>query len=115
MFQFPLHRDPRCNEKQHIWYSGSDLFQFPLHRDPRCNYFATDEEAVLKAFQFPLHRDPRCNPTKAAAGATALFRFSSLYIGILAATETVKDHERRIVACFSSLYIGILAATSKEG
>jgi len=59
-FQFPLHRDPRCNifpslriEPRRVsvpFTSGSSLqpgaesvgrwqimFQFPLHRDPRCN------------------------------------------------------------------------------
>ena len=39
-----------------------DQFQFPLHRDPRCNHL---HMMVLlwqwHMFQFPLHRDPRCN------------------------------------------------------
>ena len=36
-FQFPLHRDPRCNNLCHIIACHSQEFQFPLHRDPRCN------------------------------------------------------------------------------
>ena len=66
LFQFPLHRDPRCNRLTcrglrmgncfsslyigilaatdnfhsgyHFWRNS---FQFPLHRDPRCNCFNT--------------------------------------------------------------------------
>ena len=86
MFQFPLHRDPRCNQSWDMTFkdtkSFSSLyigilaatkrtpvgqyepsrFQFPLHRDPRCNvlqYFENIDDKVK--FQFPLHRDPRCN------------------------------------------------------
>ena len=63
-FQFPLHRDPRCNLKRHhpgpkfVW-----LFQFPLHRDPRCNLIKEPVQRSEQStqFQFPLHRDPRCN------------------------------------------------------
>ncbi len=41
---------------------GSPGFQFPLHRDPRCNSFCyLLLLLVLMLFQFPLHRDPRCN------------------------------------------------------
>ena len=61
MFQFPLHRDPRCNLKTYVVAPGVDTFQFPLHRDPRCN----------------------------TPGLGCVYRclcFSSLYIGILAAT-----------------------------
>jgi len=38
-FQFPLHRDPRCNCQvvQVRLHSREVMFQFPLHRDPRCN------------------------------------------------------------------------------
>ena len=61
MFQFPLHRDPRCNPPTNMACHFSPRFQFPLHRDPRCN-----ESAFLAQFEH------RC--------------FSSLYIGILAAT-----------------------------
>ena len=86
-------------------------------------------------FQFPLHRDPRCNRTLSDASLLKL-RFSSLYIGILAATVektgcfcffhvsvpftsgsslqqiySYCDTVKAIEECFSSLYIGILAAT----
>ncbi len=62
-------------------------FQFPLHRDPRCNnpIEFTVPRAVL--FQFPLHRDPRCNLHSMILCGTVV-SFSSLYIGILAATCT---------------------------
>jgi len=64
---------------------------------------------VFYMFQFPLHRDPRCN-FQAALEYAGDNRFSSLYIGILAATffpaYPALQEER-----FSSLYIGILAAT----
>ena len=85
-FQFPLHRDPRCNEGENgkmgktgrcfsSLYIGIlaateagitsclnlEKFQFPLHRDPRCNPLYTKTPSVGLEFQFPLHRDPRCN------------------------------------------------------
>ena len=60
-------------------------FQFPLHRDPRCNgTLATITQQSL-TFQFPLHRDPRCNLTQERI-YDRILGFSSLYIGILAAT-----------------------------
>jgi len=134
-FQFPLHRDPRCNkvrkkDKNYTinvsvpFTSGSSLqlpgtkrptllkpFQFPLHRDPRCNMFCWYSLQIAKevsvpftsgsslqlemrsrpapappAFQFPLHRDPRCNLVATGVLENDGWRFSSLYIGILAAT-----------------------------
>ena len=86
-FQFPLHRDPRCNSGTTLvaakelgvsvpFTSGSSLqqeqpeigvkqcrlpFQFPLHRDPRCNAGKKIRVEEKRMFQFPLHRDPRCN------------------------------------------------------
>ena len=60
-------------------------FQFPLHRDPRCNTFTRNSTAYKQEFQFPLHRDPRCNYWTGAIHS-GLYSFSSLYIGILAAT-----------------------------
>jgi len=85
------------------------MFQFPLHRDPRCNLARIMSRRNSSMFQFPLHRDPRCNSfTKPCP--CFLYRFSSLYIGILAAT--IKVGSIHIFnASFSSLYIGILAAT----
>jgi len=62
------------------------MFQFPLHRDPRCNEIRRVYELGLMKFQFPLHRDPRCNTTLLRSGLEH-HRFSSLYIGILAATQ----------------------------
>ena len=85
-FQFPLHRDPRCNRENWPHAIAIIMFQFPLHRDPRCN--AADQQTtwVCVWFQFPLHRDPRCNATM-AIDAFETWCFSSLYIGILAATD----------------------------
>ena len=159
MFQFPLHRDPRCNYSiQDIqtvlrvsvpFTSGSSLqlkagysqrtarfmFQFPLHRDPRCNLGNSAKYiGSIVMFQFPLHRDPRCNFKRGDVDESSVC-FSSLYIGILAATHSLGGEDREIYLfqfplhrdprcnfyckignipfqnCFSSLYIGILAAT----
>ncbi len=44
------------------------LFQFPLHRDPRCNYIRRRCRCPCLQFQFPLHRDPRCNAGKGGTG-----------------------------------------------
>ena len=85
-------------------------------------------------FQFPLHRDPRCNDSNTPNRVMEMVSFSSLYIGILAATKSfqfsfsnsqvsvpftsgsslqreyhVTKHKQAL--SFSSLYIGILAAT----
>jgi len=101
---------------------GGSVFQFPLHRDPRCNSFVErgkvdagsrcfsslyigilaatsgtwDSIKTTARFQFPLHRDPRCNwkylPTKTQKKES----FSSLYIGILAATSPCRWPSRMI-------------------
>ncbi len=60
-FQFPLHRDPRCNFGRLLSAPGHPGFQFPLHRDPRCNRWGGSSMISSSKFQFPLHRDPRCN------------------------------------------------------
>ena len=136
LFQFPLHRDPRCNKVNDMeaarssrvsvpFTSGSslqlhdadlvvldDVFQFPLHRDPRCNQYQFGWWGKQLAFQFPLHRDPRCN-VELFDRQRLTHRFSSLYIGILAATEGIRK-AGRVGMGFSSLYIGILAATNIE-
>jgi len=62
-FQFPLHRDPRCNRRQPMLVMITTAFQFPLHRDPRCNCESETVSEKVFMFQFPLHRDPRCNPS----------------------------------------------------
>jgi len=86
MFQFPLHRDPRCNTVQISFMDMYlSMFQFPLHRDPRCNADVRLLTFGASRFQFPLHRDPRCNQ-KGKPVTWSMFCFSSLYIGILAAT-----------------------------
>ena len=72
MFQFPLHRDPRCNEFTGHTTDYFIEFQFPLHRDPRCNLMRTRPLQRPIVFQFPLHRDPRCNCCgSGASGITA--------------------------------------------
>jgi len=86
MFQFPLHRDPRCNTVGLTIATCGCVFQFPLHRDPRCNQGKGKKDRILYMFQFPLHRDPRCNYVALLSLILTPLRFSSLYIGILAAT-----------------------------
>ena len=63
-------------------------------------------------FQFPLHRDPRCNGILETKTHVTEVRFSSLYIGILAATRCKDSFRYARGHSFSSLYIGILAATN---
>jgi len=89
LFQFPLHRDPRCN-LPHFTVDGEPgtWFQFPLHRDPRCNGRRIAPRGRIHEFQFPLHRDPRCNGNEPDKLYTRIC-FSSLYIGILAATKAL--------------------------
>ena len=113
LFQFPLHRDPRCNNYPRCYpnqgsivsvpfTSGSSLQPEARRRSPRrykrfsslyigilaATSFERQTSSTISEFQFPLHRDPRCN------SAVCCWRsFSS---------------------CFSSLYIGILAATSRK-
>jgi len=67
---------------------------------------------LVFAFQFPLHRDPRCNLEPHWIG-TIGNSFSSLYIGILAATASSTSFANS-GSGFSSLYIGILAATDED-
>ena len=91
-FQFPLHRDPRCNFRFHVignlgfrvsvpFTSGSSLQ--PL-------FFKSASKSFI-AFQFPLHRDPRCN-CMLQWRLWHFACFSSLYIGILAATAQTKTY-----------------------
>ncbi len=133
-FQFPLHRDPRCNLATAGGVVPGQGFQFPLHRDPRCNCkILPSGGRACWWFQFPLHRDPRCNAMQGMYNAGTA-GFSSLYIGILAATHLEIEgvaiqyvsvpftsgsslqprspqSSQRDLSSFSSLYIGILAAT----
>jgi len=68
---------------------------------------------MLYTFQFPLHRDPRCN-REIVLVPVEYGCFSSLYIGILAATNiNPQSKVKESKVSFSSLYIGILAATRK--
>ena len=89
-------------------------FQFPLHRDPRCNNAIFAVVPLPMKFQFPLHRDPRCNEVFSTFDEAVDYSFSSLYIGILAATVFPKVFFCCYKCRFSSLYIGILAATVKR-
>ena len=91
-FQFPLHRDPRCNIFCFCATNSVFLFQFPLHRDPRCNRENWPHAIAIIMFQFPLHRDPRCNYGFITRDG-GYVRFSSLYIGILAATKPNRDNK----------------------
>ena len=84
-FQFPLHRDPRCNEDAQTqeaeegvsvpFTSGSSLQPQPLALSHVAGYVSVpftsgsslqrwgleDTTYIITEFQFPLHRDPRCN------------------------------------------------------
>ena len=112
MFQFPLHRDPRCNKgggfqnEKNGSKSFSSLYigilaatpdwqiQFPLMKGVSVPF--TSGSSLQPAanrwdiegheFQLPLHRDPRCNGFRYSLHLLEE-RFSSLYIGILAATS----------------------------
>ena len=85
-------------------------FQFPLHRDPRCNWPTLRREKRLPCFS-SLYIGILAATILSLTWLTSPCSFSSLYIGILAATESafLAQFEHR---CFSSLYIGILAATT---
>ena len=98
-----------------VWVVGDATikFQFPLHRDPRCNEFLGRTPAEVARFS-SLYIGILA-ATKSAYSAIAIgVRFSSLYIGILAATQSNHMGAGRDGYCFSSLYIGILAATMVE-
>ena len=136
MFQFPLHRDPRCNAHRLVYMGTSPTFQFPLHRDPRCNQdgqnsparqvcfsslyigilaatlFSVSPHSSQTEFQFPLHRDPRCNRSPAPClGRLPWFQFP-----LHRDPRCNKGRPRLGVhgRSFSSLYIGILAATRRS-
>ena len=158
-FQFPLHRDPRCNLNIHVSLIDADTgfsslyigilaatfaglritagvvgfsslyigilaatdspqcklkkvpqFQFPLHRDPRCNTEPSKDDIEATKVSVPFTSGSSLQRERASHIKELIKSFSSLYIGILAATKHQQRHlgsSRR----FSSLYIGILAAT----
>ncbi len=135
-FQFPLHRDPRCNPVRRRHIRNVRQFQFPLHRDPRCNLefscvpvpanpgfsslyigilAATHLEIEGVAIQYvsvPFTSGSSLQPRSPQSSQRDLSSFSSLYIGILAATRFFPALQD-LGLCFSSLYIGILAATTR--
>ena len=87
-FQFPLHRDPRCNhcgenDRNQVYatrfsslYIGilaaTPFFSFvfftmtvvsvPFTSGSSLQLLQAFEPVIQTMFQFPLHRDPRCNP-----------------------------------------------------
>jgi len=110
-FQFPLHRDPRCNlfdASYPSWASrfvsvpftsGSSLqlgvilhsshqssVSVPFTSGSSLQRLVQARSCTIRRFQFPLHRDPRCNSMSRTL-AVLQACFSSLYIGILAATD----------------------------
>ena len=111
MFQFPLHRDPRCNVSSMSFSLAALSFSSLYIGILAATVTSTVSTLIYNLFQFPLHRDPRCN-LWSVKKFREFKRFSSLYIGILAATY--KRIRANIYASdsFSSLYIGILAATA---
>jgi len=87
-----------------------EKFQFPLHRDPRCNNSVCYACGPTHCVSVPFTSGSSLQPSAGTLNLQDLKRFSSLYIGILAAT--IMDLEYQIMRLrFSSLYIGILAAT----
>jgi len=68
---------------------GSSLFQFPLHRDPRCN-----------SCNLPNHLPSPCVSVPFTSGSSLQ---REIFIPLIP-----------LLVCFSSLYIGILAATSGQ-
>jgi len=133
-FQFPLHRDPRCNQGVLDLVVEDDTFQFPLHRDPRCNRFRPCICASNSTFQFPLHRDPRCNgprqrrrnrPNRVSvpftSGSSLQRQAMPVFSDSASKFQFPLHRDPRcnlstpcmllLALCFSSLYIGILAAT----
>ncbi len=114
LFQFPLHRDPRCNEGVKTVIKGAIKFQFPLHRDPRCNLFLVGCVGRSATFQFPLHRDPRCNT---CCCWPRVWRRSIVSVPFTSGSSLqpeIPDNEAMRQGSFSSLYIGILAATRRR-
>jgi len=159
LFQFPLHRDPRCNSNRELYdliqetarfsslyigilaatqpppaTQGVVWFQFPLHRDPRCNKVHVEEGCGEIRVSVPFTSGSSLQPKSTTSPARGPVCFSSLYIGILAATyhfltrnektkfqfplhrdprcNATRARDRYVLPTrFSSLYIGILAAT----
>ena len=87
------------------------MFQFPLHRDPRCNAFQDRQEVLSRKVSVPFTSGSSLQPIRNTPSTENLASFSSLYIGILAATLAFPALLGLILS-FSSLYIGILAATN---
>ena|GEM_PF-4318638 len=108
-FQFPLHRDPRCNRP--LWRLTISNWCFS-------SLYIGILAATLNDSSYILIRRRFSSLYIGILAATQLFHklaplflsFSSLYIGILAATIP-KGQIIQLLQCFSSLYIGILAAT----
>jgi len=85
-FQFPLHRDPRCNKEEAVNKLKDMLVSVPFTSGSSLQLASAMPHLGDCQFQFPLHRDPRCNKADHQNPYTAMCCFSSLYIGILAAT-----------------------------
>mgnify|MGYP006914494757 CR=1 FL=1 len=139
-FQFPLHRDPRCNIVgnyfRFIIVSFSSLYIGILAATPcRCASIQT-----VLAVSVPFTSGSSLQRKKSRMEPVVVMDgFSSLYIGILAATSfsfvfatcsevsvpftsgsSLQLHVAFVSStspytCFSSLYIGILAATRSSG
>ena len=86
MFQFPLHRDPRCNCRPFLAVLFAKAFQFPLHRDPRCNRKKDKNYTINRKVSVPFTSGSSLQLSLDRVKAMLSASFSSLYIGILAAT-----------------------------
>jgi len=61
-------------------------FQFPIHWDCGCNLICKESLCLLERFQFPIHWDCGCNIKRHLSNNPDCKGFSSLFIGIVAAT-----------------------------
>jgi len=62
-FQFPLHRDPRCNRVLIPYLDAEGSFSSLYIGILAATCSCGGDSSVVSMFQFPLHRDPRCNPS----------------------------------------------------
>ena len=65
-------------------------------------------------FQFPIRWDEDCNNSNVKLTDEYMNAFSSLYVGMKTATQTIYNYVLDNLVTFSSLYVGMKTATYKE-
>jgi len=110
VFQFPLHRDPRCNRRPTSPHSRRHWVSVPFTSGSSLQHKLVIIWDFYPFVSVPFTSGSSLQRRQAARGVFCLYSFSSLYIGILAATKDIYEMMQQIKR-FSSLYIGILAAT----